>query len=237
MKNKNWFWGIFFILSAVSVIAIQTGSFELIGIQSLLIGAFLVAVIIASLVKLNFFGVFFPMSFLYMIFWQPLGLQYINYWFVVLASVLVSIGFSIIFGSRHHKSWPNCNGKVDYVTQGSESEEIDDDNPNVSVRFGSASKYLHAEHFKTGRFAVSFGELELFFDQVKVDPEGAEIFIDASFGSIILNLPREWKVVDNVHVSLGEVKNKARASSQGEDAPRVTLTGNVQFGGMEVRYV
>ena len=235
MKNKNWFWGIFFILTAVSIIAIQTGSFEQIGIQSLLIGAFLVAVIIASLVRLNFFGVFFPMSFLYMVFWQPLGLMYINYWFVVLASVLVSIGFSIIFGKRqHYGNWDGCKKKPDYH----QIEDIDDNNPTASVRFGSSSKYLHADSFKTGRFYASFGELEIFFDQVQVNPEGAEILVDCSFGNIILNIPREWRIIDNIHVSLGELKNKARASASiSEDAPKITLTGNVSIGGLEIKYI
>jgi len=233
MKNKNWFWGIFFILSAVSVIAIQTGSFEQIGIQSLLIGAFLVAIIIASLVRLNFFGVFFPMSFLYMIFWQPLGIIYINYWLVILASVLTSIGFSIIFG-RRHKHGVRCEGRIEGNKQ---SESIDDNNPNVSVKFGSASKYLHADSLQSGKFYLSFGEMELFFDQVQLAPEGAEIFIDCSFGSVILNIPREWRVIDNMHVTLGEMNNKARATNIAEDAPKLTISGNLQLGGVEIKYI
>ena len=36
MKNRNWFWGFFFLLSAVFVIASQIGSFGQIGFISIL---------------------------------------------------------------------------------------------------------------------------------------------------------------------------------------------------------
>jgi len=233
MKNKNLFWGIFFILTALAIIAMQTGSFEQISILSFLIGVFLTAIVILSLVKLNFFGVFPPMAFLYMIFWKPLGLVNINYWLLILSSVLISIGFSIIFGKQHKNRWDHK------VRNGTEniSESIDDNNPVVSVRFGSSGKYLHTDNLQSGKFNVYFGELELFFDQVLLNTEGVEIFVDCNFGSLILNIPKQWRVNDNIHVTLGEVKNKIRQVNPADDAPKLTITGKVQIGAIEIRYI
>ncbi len=234
MKNRNWFWGIFFILAAVSVIAIQTGSFVEIGIQSLLLGAFLLAIIIASLIRLNAFGVFFPLAFLYMIFWQPLNIVYVDYWMVLLAALLVSIGFSIIFG-KHHKYRSGCNGsKKDWNRT---SESIDDNNPNISIRFGSAGKYLHADNLQGGRFDVSFGELEIFFDEVQLSPEGTEIYVNCSLGSLILNVPKQWRIKENIHVTLGELTNKVRQTNPEENAPNLTISGNLKLGNIEIRYI
>jgi len=234
MKNKNWFWGTFFILLAVSIIAIQTGDFGQIGVLSLIIGVFLSVIIIYNLVKLNFFGVFFPMAFLYMIFWKPLGLTHINYWLVILSSVLISIGFSFIFGRGHHKDSFHHKYKTGEEFK---SESIDDNNPDVSVRFGSAGKYLHADNMQSGKFKVSFGELELFFDQVQLKPEGTEIFVDCSFGSLILNIPRQWRVKENIHVTLGEVKKGTRPINPAEDSPKLTISGTLQVGSIEIRYI
>ncbi|MEI6132113.1 MAG: hypothetical protein WCQ41_04740 [Bacillota bacterium] len=238
MKNKNWFWGIFFILSAVSVIAIQTGSFAQIGIQSMLLGAFLVAIIIASLVRVNFFGIFFPIAFLYMILWQPLNIMYVNYWFVALSALLVSIGFSIIFG-KSHRSWSKCGSGSEYNKSGFNKtiEDIDDNNPSVEVKFGAASKYLHANALKSGRFSASFGELEIFFDEVTLDPEGAAIVVECSFGKLTLNIPRSWRIIDNTSVSLGEMINNSRPADIAEDAPQLTISGHVSLGGIEIRRV
>jgi predicted membrane protein len=234
MKSKNWFWGIFFILAAIAVIAIQTGSFAEIGIQSLLLGAFLLAIIIASLVRFSAFGIFFPIAFLYMIFWQPLNLMYVNYWYVLLAALLVSIGFEIIFG-KHNKYKHTHNH--DYSCDRSATESIDDNNPDIAIKFGSACKYLHSDNFQGGKFTLSFGELQVFFDQVKLKSEGTEIFVDCSFGSLVLNVPRDWKVKENVHVSMGGFDNKVHNTNLADDAPTLMISGNLWIGSIEVKYI
>lgn len=234
MKNRNWFWGIFFLLSAVAVIAIQIESVGDIGIWSLLVGVLLVALIVYSIINLNFFGIFLPLAFLYMVFWEPLGLVEITPWMLILAAVLTSIGFGLIFHKKR-----KC--KVDVHPSGeaviSEGETIDDNHPYAKVQFGSSSKYLHADALESGRFVSSFGELDVFFDQVQLSPAGAEIFLDCNFGSIKLNIPKNWQVVDDLHVTLGEFTNNRRTASLTENAPRLTITGNVQFGGVEISYI
>lgn len=234
MKNKNWFWGLFFILSAVSIIAIQTGSFVEIGLQSCILGALLVALIISSLIYRSSFGVFLPLAFLYIIFSGPLGFPYIDWWVLILASVLANIGFSILFHTPH-KHVNHCHPKIENMRHN--EENIDDNNPYAAVNFGSSSKYLHSDCLQSGKFFVSFGELEVFFDQVQLSPEGAEMFLDCSFGSLILNIPKNWRVVDNVSANLGSVSNKVRTSFFESDAPVLTLTGSVKLGSIEIKYI
>jgi hypothetical protein len=233
MKSRNWFWGIFFLLSAVFVIASQTGSFVQIGFASVLATVLLAALLISSAVHRNYFGIFVPLAFLYVIYQQPLHFVRISLWLLILAAIFASTGFSFLF-HRHpnsHMCWHH--GESIQPT----TENIDDNNPYAKVNFGASSKYLHGECPKGGQFDVSFGALELFFDQSQLSPDGAEILLDCSFGAIKLYVPRSWQVIDHVSTSLGGVDNDIRLAQPAENAPQLTLTGNVQLGGIEIHYI
>lgn len=235
MKNRNWFWGVFFILAAVFVVASQVMSLGHISFLSLLGTVLLLALFIHSLIRLEFFGIFLPVALLYMIYEKPLMLPHISVWILILAAVFLSIGFSSLFHSRIHKKW--CCGREEWQHSKQTVENIDDNNPVAKVSFGSSSKYLHSDCLKSGQFSVSFGNLEVFFDQATIAPEGAEIFVDCSFGAIKLYVPRHWRVIDNIHTGLGGVENDTRLASPAPEAPKLTLAGNVQLGGVEIHYI
>lgn len=247
MKNRNWFWGIFFLLSAVFVVGSQLNSFVEIGFVSIMATVLLIAIIVESAFHRNFFGIFVPVAFLYNIYSKPLGLMDISIWLLLLAAVLASIGFSIIF-KRYPKDWV-CHKTYNNDWHGrsekgerteqfcSTSETIDDNNPYAKVSFGSSSKYLHGTAIKSGQFSVSFGSLEVYFDQAQLDPEGAEIFLDCSFGDIGLYIPRNWNVKDNIQTNLGGVDNEAKFAHINENSPVLTLSGSVSLGGIEIHYI
>ena len=237
MKSKNWFWGILFLLSAIFVIASQVDSFKRIGLLSYIATALLLVLAGISLFDLNFFGAFIPLAFIYMIFQQPLGMVRISAWLLLFAAVLTSIGFSILF-RRHpkHKAIRCCEGndkgKFSYA-----SDKMDGNLVYAKVSFGSSSKYVHSDCLKRGEFHVSFGFMEVYFDQAQLSPEGAEVFVDVSFGAIELYIPRHWNVENNVHASLGGVEEARRFNNASENSPKLTLTGNVSLGGLEINYI
>ncbi|MHB1485725.1 MAG: LiaF transmembrane domain-containing protein [Saccharofermentanales bacterium] len=235
MKNKNIFWGFLFLLSAVLIIAGQTGAFGTIALMSIISGVLLLALMVYSLFSLNFFGVFLPLAFLYMIFWSPLELPEISPWLLVLAAVLTSIGFSIIFHKKPKAD--TCCKDIGSQSFNDTTETIDDNHPYAKVNFGSSSKYLHSNNLEKGQFIASFGSLEVFFDKAQLSPEGAEIFLDCSFGAIKLYIPRNWKVIEKMQVNLGGVNYNNQPDVLTEDSPRLTLTGNVQLGGIEIQYI
>lgn len=246
MKNRNWFWGFFFLLAAIFVIASQIGSFGQIGVLSIAATVLLAALCIHSAIERNFFGIFIPLALLYMIYQQPLHLIQISIWLLLLASILASIGFSIIFLSHTHHSHSHIDTFLSDDWHGSHDgtecfnqtpENINDNNPCIKVSFGSSSKYLHADCLKSGQFSVSFGELAVFFDRTLLNPDGAEIFLDCSFGDIKLFVPRNWLVIDHIRTGLGSVENDGRMSHPDENAPRLTLTGHVQLGDISIHYI
>lgn len=235
MKNRfgNWFWGIFFVLAAIFVVASQIVNFTQVGFWPILATVALVAVFIQSLIHLNYFGVFLSVALAYMLYQHPLALYIISPWLLLLAAVLLSIGFHIIFPKHPNKHRCKRLEGDEYKTV----EDIDDNNPYVRVSFGSSSKYLHGDSLKTGQLFCNFGALEVYFDQVTLDREGAEIFIDCSCGTVTLFIPRTWRVIDKMHASLGSVKNESRRANPGDDVPVLTLVGNVSLGAVEIQYV
>lgn len=234
MKSKNLFWGLFFLALAVFTIASQVGAFGEIGVLSVLEGVLLAALIIYSLISLNFFGVFIPLAFLYIIFRQPLGLPEVSTWMLLLTGLLTSIGFSIIFRKKSKHNTECSYVGHDYSKT---SETIDDNNPSANVRFSSSSKYLHSDNLESASFSASFGALEVFFDKTQLSPQGAEIFIDCSLAEMKLYIPRSWRVIENINVSLAEVKYTGRPADLTEDSPRLTLKGSVSLGALEIVYI
>lgn len=243
MKTRNLFWGLFFVAAAVFIIISAVTGFANIDFWTGLLSVLLAAVLLKSIIKLEFFGIFVPAALLYLVWRTPLGLPIINGWTVLLAAVLLGIGLEAIFhkrpfvriegncrSHRHHGDW-NVNG-------GCKNPEIvqdDDNNPSAHVRFGSLSKYLHGQSIRSGSFSVNFGALELFLDTAQLAPEGAEFNVDCSFGAIELHVPRTWRVIDKTRVSLGGVE--VHNSGAQEGAPTLTVTGNVSLGGMEIKYI
>lgn len=239
MKSRNIFWGLFLVMSAALIIASQLTTFGTISTVSILATVFLAAIIISSLVRMEFFGIFVPMAFMYMIYDAPLDLPFIRPVILVASGVLVSIGCSLLFRRRHKKticagSCGNGSGNYNYTKT---NESIDDNNPFVKVSMGASSKYLHADALQGGQFSVSLGELEVYFDQVRLNPAGAQVYVDCNLGSLKLYIPRHWNVVDKIGATLGEVKNDRRQAQPVLTEPPLTITGNVKLGSLEITYI
>ncbi|HBL83533.1 MAG: hypothetical protein A2Y17_00460 [Clostridiales bacterium GWF2_38_85] len=230
LKNKNWFWGLFLLFLAVFIIAIQIGSFSEIGTMTIIATALIFAMIITSLIKLQFFGVFVPLAFLYMIFEKPLNLPDISGWLLILVALMLTAGIDMLFPHHRRRHGVFCRNS-------SKGEELNGNKVYAKTSFSEASKYLHSESLKNGEFNVSFGELNVYFDQAQLDPNGAEVYLDCNFGSMNVFIPRDWKVIDKLQANLGSVEHQHNSTVLAGDAPCLTLSGNVRFGSIEIKYV
>ncbi len=233
MKAKSIFWSLFFILSAGLVIASQLG--YLIGIElfALIATILAAAVFISSCAHLNFFGMFLPIALLVKVdFYENLlHLEKVNTWSLILAAILLSIGFSIIFKGRAYKyNFTKRIDKKDFPT-----ENIDDNNVSSSVVFGGSTKYFNCPNLQRAQIRCSFGGLSAYFDGCTLSPEGAVIDLDLSFSGVELYIPKNWKVICNVDCFLGGLseKNKASEPSNGE----IILNGRASFSGIEIIYI
>ena len=67
MKNRNWFWGIFFILATIVLIASQFGTFGTVGFWPLLGTILLIALMVSFIMHRGAWGIFIPLALIYMI--------------------------------------------------------------------------------------------------------------------------------------------------------------------------
>jgi len=239
MKFRKWIWGIFFVAAAVLVIMQQAGHFITFGIWPLIITTIMLPVLIESIISVNFAGIFIPGSIILIMFKDTIGLNRLSSWHLIVAAILLSIGFSILFGKHAYKGVrKHCKDggfKIFGKRAISDEENIDDNHFKCEVAFGSAVKYIQSNNLERASLSCSFGAIEAYFDNVTPCPEGCVINCECSFGSIELYFPREWKVYNRITSSLGsarEVNTADRTSTQ-----CVTLTGSVSFGAVEIRYV
>jgi len=257
-KGWAWGWGIFLILIAALVLANQFGGFLELGFWSIAVAALAVAYLIKCLVDLSFASLPVPIAALYYIFQIPLELPLIAFWPLVLVTVLVTIGLHVLIPQRKvsfkyrkgnkETTYTYNDGdvvNVDRVIDGEDFEGIEgnieeggsENNPEISVQFGGGSRYLHADSLETVSLDCSFGGLEVYFDHVELSPKGAEAFVNCKFGSIELYVPRHWRIIDNMNVSLANMEINSRRAEVDENAPVLKVSGNVSFGSVEVNRI
>ena len=256
MKKRNWFWGICFICAAAFVLLSHLGVFlEGIGVFGAIMSVVLVAIIVESIIHLNFFGITLPIVFLLMIYRKFLGISLSIMpergmpWALLITAILLALGLSIIFRpkwkrdgvfcgwnagktfnrtqTRVHKSTTVLEGDTGYV----EGEEV-----SVNVRFGSTTKYVNSSNLKRLNLSCAFGAMEIFLDNVQIAPEGAEIYFDISFSGIEIYIPKTWRIENSIDCTLGGVEDKNRGVGT-VDGPLVRLTGNVNLSGVEIIYI
>ena len=179
-------------------------------------------------------GIFFPLALLGIIYAEPLGITSLVPWPILSTALLLTIGFSIIF-HKHHK-W-----HTKFITTGNTENfgevinEEDDSTVSLHVNFGSSIKYVNSKDFKKGEFTCHFGALKVYFDNTVLHEGSATVEIDISFGGMELYIPKNWKVVQGVNMSLGGIEEKNRNMPDGNNT--LTLNGKCSLAGIEIIYV
>lgn len=227
-------WGLFFLCGAAAIITYSTIGFGTISLFTVLISIFLVVLLIQSIIKLNFFGIFSSLAIALIMYSEPLGFIELSPWYVILAAVLATIGCYILFGnkvkSNLKKDAVNAFSQNSFESVNSTSDNI----VNCNVSFGSEVKYIQSQSMVRSNISASFSGVKLYFDKCLLHSNGAQIYIDASFSGIELFLPKEWNVVNQIETSLGGVEIKGAFTPSG---PLVMLTGKASLSGITVRAV
>ena len=249
LYSSKWAWGTFFLLIAAFILSNQLGGFLNLGLWSVIIAALAVAFMVQCVMSLSFGTLPIPIAALYYIFQSPLGLPYVSFWPLVLVTLLVTCGLHALLphkrweGSRSYQKWADCGRRSrgendEAVGAGVRIEEGEDDNnPYIKVQFGSASRYLHADCMETAELSCNCGSLEVYFDHVQLSPDGAEAYVNCKLGNLEMYLPKEWRVVDRMGVSLGNVGVDDRFKNSEESSPTLTIKGNVSLGNVEVHRI
>jgi len=123
-------------------------------------------------------------------------------------------------------------------SSGVKIEEGDDvNNPYINVSFGYASRYLKADNLESADLRCNFGGMEVYFDNVTLSPNGADINVNCSFGSIEIYVPSHWRVIDDLNASLANAGVSRKLVNNDEDAPTIRVTGSVSLGNAEIKRI
>lgn len=233
MKSKNYLWGIFFILGGLLIVVNQLGFFQHINMTYLIISILLVPIIIKSLLKKIFSGVFFPIAIIGIMYAKELSITNLVPWPILITALFLSIGFSLIF----RKNW-----NIIHISDSDNPENFDEiinteDSSivKINVSFGSSIKYVNSTNFKKGIFNCTFGGLKIYFDNTILDENGARVHLNASFAGIELYIPKDWKVVFNTVTNLAGIEEKNKSIP--DETKTLILTGDISFSGVEIIYI
>ena len=232
MKKKDVFWGLLLILAAALIIINQFGYFVGISMFEIVATVILIGIIIRSVMKINFWGVLFPLAIICIIYAEEWNITEFTPWPALLTALLCSIGLSMIFNRPN--SW-NWHLHHENAFSSNVINEQDDNIVNCSICFGESMKYVNSNNFEKANIKCAFGAVKVYFDNALIPSGKADIYLDVSFGEAELFIPKTWKIANEVHVFLGDMGEKNRSIS--EDSPVVTIRGNVNFGDAKIYYV
>jgi len=237
------FWGVFFLVAALAVLAQIFGWLTFsINIWWLILAIFLLAIMIASMVGLNWFGVFLPAACIltivnYQTSWFDLNLTGQDIGGIFAVAVLLSIAFSILF---HRCSYRRLRSMVDYkkdIDEAAHQASSDDGREVViAARLGEAVRYVESKNLEKVFIDCVMGGVKVYFNGTELAGKELTIDIHGAMGGVEMYLPRNWRVVNGLNAFAGGVSEKNRTELTA-DSPIVRLTGNVSLGGVEIIYI
>ena len=227
-KLRKIAWGIFLVGAAALIIV--NAYFSITTFFPLLLGILMIPLIVDSIVRMNFFGVFFPAALLGIVFSKQLGLEAITPWPILAAALLLTIGFYALFHKRNRTMSYVKNDYSDTV------EDILDDEMSCNVKFGSSSKFIHTDNFERANIDCSFGSIKMYFDNARLSANGAVISIVSNFSGVELFIPKHWRIQNNVLYILGGLEEKYKNIPEA-DSPLLVINGEVRFSGLVIYYI
>jgi predicted membrane protein len=155
-------------------------------------------------------------------------------------AILVLMGLSIIWGAlghgRRRRSCFRGRRGVSVTINGQENPpRVDPDSTmDVNSVFGGNERVVTSQDFRGGTISTIMGGCEVDFRQASISGGEAVLDISVVFGGVELRIPEDWKVVLRTSAVIGGVDDKTR-KPVGEASKTLVITGNVIFGGLEVR--
>ena len=142
-RNRNWFWGLFFIVGALILLSSALGwSFGL-SLWQWFVVIFMSSIILKSIPRLEYFGIIMPLPFIYLTINQylPEAYQNLNGFTLILVALFLSIGLSILFKKkRHYNFWSNDGIFENSMRRRWDDDDDDDWDDEIDITFEKKQK-------------------------------------------------------------------------------------------------
>ena len=244
---------VFCILQAIGVFGSITSMFGEVPIWKLIVGIGLVVIMLENVFRLDFGGVFVPLGVMFMLFEKNIAFacgiegDIINNWLVVCCSVLLAIGFGFIFPKRRKRykikrSYKIKNGHVRFDLDDDDKNEAraedndddfdDDFDEEYGGDFGVNTRYFDGATFKKGYVATNMGATSVMFENADKYQGGAVLKVECRMGAVTIEVPNNWRVVNNIVNHMGSVSNEH--VNDDPDAPVLTIIGKCSMGAITI---
>lgn len=254
-RAESVFWGGAFIMTAVALLLNRLSLFEAFGdysIWRLLLAVLVLAYGIKSFFHWRATGVCFSLAIVGILYSGLLGIEVHSPWSILAAALLLSIGLSIFLKEPRKKYYyKKYKKKYSYLkkTFGDDSNKIYDysspvfinqeellsDTVSVSTKFDCNVKYITLENLKNVNLSCEFGEMKVYFDNAVIPSKIADIWVDMTFAGVELYVPKNWKVVNDVDLSLAGMYEKVRGLGSGDTVLRIF--GIASFSSITIIYI
>lgn len=240
-RTKNILSGILLIALAVSLILWKLNILILpavlsgVSIFALAVGVIMVIIILHSIIDRCYAGIFFPLAVICILFDKPLGITAITPFIVLIAALLLSIAFDMIFpvNDRPHKY--SHGGPHQFSDKFSEKfDESENGSVIYSTQFGSSTRYVRSRNLCSADLSSRFGEMSVFFDKAEVPGKTVKIDCGVSFGAMNIYIPESWIVENKVGVALGHCDIEGTNPVANEESVTCIVNGSVAFGELKL---
>lgn len=251
LRSKSIFWGVLLMIIAAGLIINSLGLLPTIpiGFGSLILAVIMLAILIHSALDFSMTGVLFSVAHLIVIFRDATGFppRSLSSWLLILAGTLFGIGLDVIlkdFRKAHKRNNPHFE-----FTYSSDDDNDDDDTIEgkfvegrtssnncyeFANTFGDQTKYLQSAPLKYAKLENSFGNLNIFFDDVVLESNEAWVKMENSFGKISLYVPSSFRIDLKQDNGFGNIDLQGRPSTDPQ-APILHIDAENAFGSIEIR--
>jgi len=250
-KANAIFWGVAFIAIGLGAILCASGIIPG-SIYLVLMTALFAAIFIRSCIGFHFVPLFVSAGHIVYLYSDILGLpEKLHGWMLIVASLVIGIGFELIFGSLKKsikrrikdKYAPVDNG---YKTAGNFGNNFGNGNGNFSDSvvgsnfhiengFGEQTRYIRGSEICNGHIENGFGGLTVYFENVTLMNNQANISIENGFGHINVYMPATWSIAMTEENGMGQICRHGEPSIN-PDAPRVNLHVENGMGRVDIYF-
>lgn len=228
MRNtfRNVFLGIIFLVGAVAVLLGMLGVFPSHYIPHSIIAAALIAVVVRSLKKAQFFGVFLPLGVVAWLF-EPLLDISASFWQIMLCALLFAVAFTLIFRPLKEKK---------RAARTTEAAEKDDSHVSVDGSMTNLVTYVTSQTLESVRVTAAYSSLEIYLNTAFAAGDTVEMTFDTRLSGIKLYLPKAWKLQNDLDTGMSHLECK-NTPSDAAGTVTLHLTGKARMCGIDVWYV
>ncbi len=259
MKAHKWFWGILVIGAGILLVLKAMGLGETYDIFRIVGSILLLGLAATGIPRVRFLLIMLPLALIVYLWRDALGLATLNPYWLLGGTALLGIGLTVLFHPRRsHRTGqgPSSTGQPagQYVYTGghpadgaggpaaegtaSRSETIltDDEFVSIDSSFGEHIRHLQGNNLRKVLINSHFASTRVYFDQCRISPEGLEVIVSVHFSGVVLTVPRTWQVSNQISTFAGAVTDPGGVTPA-PDAPRLKLTGTVNFAEVKITYM